>query len=41
VMILWMRLCTNRCTPLASEPDTPCSSAPIRVKPFCDRPTAA
>ena len=34
VMILWMLLCTNPCTPLASDPDTPRSSALIRVRPF-------
>ena len=41
VMILWMVLCTNPCTPLASEPETPFSNEPIRVKPFCDSSAAA
>ena len=41
VMILWIRLCTNPWTPLASEPEKLSSSPPIRVRPFCDSSAAA
>ena len=40
VMTLWMPLCTNPCTPLASDPEKLCSSPATRGRPFYDSSAA-